>query len=297
MSYLHSLSVFTAVAEEKSFSAAAKKLELTQPTVSFHIDNLEKQFGCPLFVRNTKGVTLTVYGEKLYCSTQKIHAIAKETENHIKALVSGEAGQITIGASTIPGEYILPGFIAEFLRCRPGIKVSIRTANSQAILAEFLQGHYAFSIVGMKPDPTIHSIPLWHDRLVLAAHPDLADQLNDNADIVSILAQPLVVRESTSGTKHTVLRILKEHNITQQDLNIVFEVTSNEALKTALLQKAGIGFISSWAIEYELASGRLKTIALPGINMERTFYALRQASLSPTCVEHVWQFLLSQSND
>lgn len=167
MSYLHSLSVFCTVVEEKSFSAAGKKLALTQPTVSFHIDNLEKKFDCPLFIRTAKGVTLTIYGEKLYTNTQKIHCIAAETENHIKTLVAGYAGEI----------------------------------------------------------------------------------------------------------------------------NIVLQVSGNQALKTAILGQAGIGFISTWAIQEELADGRLTSIPLPGIELERTFYTVRNMTLSPTCVESFWQFL------
>lgn len=291
MSYLHSLSVFTMVVEEKSFSAAAKKLNLTQPTVSFHIDNLERHFGCLLFHRTAKGVTLSIYGQTLYESTRKIHQIAIETESQIHALVAGEAGQITLGASTIPGEYILPAVLSPFLRCHPKLRISIRTASSKTILTEFSQGKFPISIVGIKPDAVFQAIPIWEDQLVLAAHPDLARAINKKASIEEILAQPLIVRESSSGTNHTVFSILKSHNIDSKDLQVVLEVTSNEALKSALLQKAGLGFISSWAVQYELKEKRLEIIHLPNIKLERTFYALCQPTLIPTCVQNLWNYL------
>ena len=105
MSHWHSLSVFIGVAEEGSFSGAAKRLELTQPTVSFHIDSLEKKFGCPLFQRTAKGATLTVYGETLYQNTRIISSLLDETEKQLKAMREGAAGKILFGASSIPASW------------------------------------------------------------------------------------------------------------------------------------------------------------------------------------------------
>ncbi|MBP2628446.1 MAG: cysL 2 [Firmicutes bacterium] len=291
MSYLHSLSVFSTVVEEKSFSAAAKKIGLTQPTVSFHIDNLEKKFDCPLFTRTAKGVTLTTYGEKLYESTQKIHRIAEDTENHIKSLVAGNAGEINIGASTIPGEYILPDIIADFVKLHPRIKFSITTGDSATISLGYQQGKFPIAIVGSEPDSSLPSQPLWRDQLVLAAHPQMVAKLGSNAAIAEILALPFVFRKSSSGTRNTVLRALSKHGILLDKLNIALQVSGNQALKTAILGQAGIGFISTWAIQQELADGRLISVPLPGIELSRTFYASREVPLMPTCVEDFWQFL------
>ena len=291
MSYLHSLSVFSTVVEEKSFSAAAKKLGLTQPTVSFHIDNLEKKFNCPLFTRTAKGVMLTVYGEKLYTNTQKIHRIAAETENHLKHLVAGNAGEISIGASTIPGEYILPDIITDFIKLHPGIKCSITTGDSATIMSAFQQGKFPLAIVGSKPDDSLASQAIWRDQLILAAHPDIVAKLGSNATIAEILALPFIFRETSSGTRGTALTALAKHGIMPSKLNVVLQVSGNQALKTVLLKQAGIGFISAWAIQQELADGRLISIPLPGINLERTFYTVRDITLLPTCVESFWQFL------
>ena len=291
MSYLHSLSVFSTVAEEKSFSAAAKKLGLTQPTVSFHIDNLEKKFDCPLFTRTAKGVILTIYGEKLYISTQKIQRIAIETENHIKTLVAGNAGEINIGASTIPGEYLLPHIITEFLTLHPSIKFSIATDNSAAILSAFHQGKFPIAIVGSKPDDSLTSKTIWRDRIILACHPEIAVKLGISPTISEILALPFILRDASSATRTTALTTLVKHGFNLDKLNIALQVSGNQALKTAILGQAGIGFISTWAIQQELADGRLHSISLPGIELERTFYIVRDTTLTSTCVENFWEFL------
>lgn len=291
MSYLHSLSVFSTVVEEKSFSAAAKKLGLTQPTISFHIDNLEKKFDCPLFTRTAKGVMLTIYGTKLYHNTQKIHNLATETENHIKALVAGSAGEINIGASTIPGEYILPTIITDYMKLHPGIKFSITTRDSGTILSGFKQGQFPIAIIGKKPDDTVPSQAIWRDQIVLAAHPEFIRQLGIHATTAEILSLPFILRESSSGTRAVALSALEKHGIPLHKLQTILHVSGNQSLKTGILKQVGIGFISSWAIQDELSSGRLISIPLPGIELERTFYAIHHSPLIPTCLESFWKYL------
>lgn len=289
MSYLHSLSVFFSVVEQKSFSAAAKQLKLTQPTVSFHIDNLEKKLGCSLFLRTAKGVTLTVYGQTLYENTYGIHDILKSTQNQIKAMVNGASGQILLGASTIPGEYILPNIVSQFLSQNPGLSISLRTGNSSSILAAYHRGEFPIAIIGSKPD--VDSVPLWQDELVLATHPDIRPNFSSCSKLQEITAYPFVVREATSGTRGTMFNALEQSGLLPNQLNVVLQVGSNEALKAALLNKVGIGFISRWAIKQELADGRLTQINVSGFNIKRRFYAIHRAPLMPACIEHFWTFL------
>lgn len=290
MVYLHSLSVFTAVVEEGSFSAAAKKLKLTQPTISFHIDNLEKSFGCLLFIRTPKGVKLTIYGQELYLSTHKIHKIFEDTRQQIQTLVAGNAGEIIIGASTIPGEYILPHVLSEFLQYHPGVKVSLETNNSQTILAGYNNSQFPIAIIGIKPEDNLPHLPLWQDELVLIAHPDWADSFIPT-QLSSLLEMPLILRKAPSGTRKTVLQALEQNGLDIEKLNIVFDVTGNEALKCAVLNKVGVGFISRWAVQSELAANRLVSIELPQIKIVRTFYGLYNTALMPTAVQLFWDYL------
>ena len=294
MSYFHSLSVFVAVAEEKSFSAAAKKLSLTQPTVSFHIDNLEKKLGCPLFIRTVKGVSLTVYGNVLYESAQKLERIASTAENNIRSMAAGASGKISIGASTIPGEYLLPQRISSFLEQHPGISISLHVDNTDNILAAYEQGRYSLAIVGAKPKASLDSTPLWQDSLVLAAHPKLAARLSETPTLAEICALPFLLRESTSGTQQAAQSLMEELGISTVDLHIAFQTNGTEAYKTALVEQCGIGFISNLAIQKELAEDRLRAIPLPIEKPRRTFYGLYDAAHAPACLEMFWDFLNNQ---
>lgn len=292
MAHWQSLSVFIAVAEEGSFSGAAKRLDLTQPTVSFHIDNLEKALGCPLLQRTAKGASLTDYGQFLYDNTRRASDLLAATESHLRAMVAGAAGQITLGASTIPAEYILPGLIAAFQRSHPGLRFTLRTGDSQTTLAAFTAGEVPIAIIGNRPPADLSPKPLWQDELVLAAHPAICASLGATPTLAETLSLPLVARSLTSGSMQTVLAALASKGFSADKLAITLEVGGNEALKAALLSQAGTGFISRWAVAAELAAGSLAVIPLPDLTIHRQFYAVARLPLIPTCLQMFWEYLL-----
>ncbi len=293
MSHWQSLSVFLAVAEEGSFSGAAKRLDLTQPTVSFHIDNLEKKLGCPLVERATRGTSLTVYGNVLYANTCKAEAMLKTTENQLRAMMAGAAGRITVGASTIPAEYILPGLITAHLRNTPAVAVDLRTGDSQTVLDAFNRGELPIAVVGSRPGGDCEAHSLWQDELVPVAHPELAARLSEAPSPEEILSLPLVARGKSSGSMRAVFEAFAAHGIGPDRLRVAFQVGGNEALKAALVNQAGIGFISRWAVTAELAAGRLAVIPLPAMKIVRRFYAVSRPPLVPECVKAFWDYLLA----
>lgn len=311
MSYLQSLTVFLTAADEGSFLKAAKKLGLSQPTVSFHIDNLEKNFGCPLFNRTTQGVSLTVYGRQLYENTSAINVLVHQTKNQIKAMLKGSFGHIAIGASTIPSDYILPPIIAGFLKMHPQITFSVTTGNSKTILSSFQKKELPLVLVGVAPPKELGALPLWPDELVLAAHPHLAAELAHGAATRELKSIPLILRRESSGARNAILSALEEQNITVDQLKIVLEVDSNQALKSAILHRVGIGFISRWAVRTELLSSELIILPLaakdafslnlaadkPAIpNIKRNFYALIDNSPQPACTQAFFEYLIDNSN-
>ncbi len=293
MSQWQSLSVFLAVAEEGSFSGAAKKLEITQPTVSFHIDNLEKKLGCPLVERTAKGTTLTVYGEVLFANLGKAEALLKVAENQLKSMVNGATGRITIGASTVPAEYILPGLAAEFLRKNPGLEIDLRTGDSMTIIEAFSSGQFPIAVVGSPPGDGVKSRPLWQDELVMVAHPALAARLGNAPSLEEALSLPLIFRGQSSGSMRAIDNALAVRGIGRDRLRVVLQVGGNETLKVAIASQAGVGFISRWAVREELAAGRLVVIPLTEMRIFRTFYAICRQPLLPTCLQMFWDYLLA----
>ena len=294
MSYFQSLSVFLTVAEEGSFSAAAKKLSLTQPTISFHIDNLEKNFGCPLFTRTTKGVLPTVYGHKLHANLRHMNELLHLTRQQLAAMVAGSEGQILLGASSIPGDYILPGLLAEFLKQNPGLRLCLKTGDSQSILAAYREGNFPIIIVGCPPpvDLTGEVVPLWSDELVLAAHPDRVSSDGLTLSAPDLSRFPFILRKSSSASRQTALDALRQWGVDPASLNVVLEIDGNEAMKTAMLSNLGVGFISRWAIREQLTAGHLIAFDLPTLNIHRRFFAIGDLAFQPACVTRFWQYLI-----
>jgi len=293
MSYLQALAVFIAVAEEKSFSAAAKKLSLTQPTVSFHIDGMERKFGCPLFVRTRRGAELTVYGRTLYENTRTVQELLDRTERKIKDLCQGVAGQVTIGAGTIPGEYILPPLLAQFLREHPGVSVNLISGDSQSIFHSWQEGRMSICVLGFLP-PGISDVEIvWTDEIIPVASPQM--QLVGFHWLPQELCQyPLVVRHESSSSMESVWRSLHDHGVSRESCNIVLQVSGNEALKKAVQAGAGIGFVSRRAVESELLEGSLQQVPVQGLQIKRHFYALCDTQAQMPVSLALWQYLVSQ---
>lgn len=292
MTNLQALAVFIAVAEEHSFSAAAKKLSLTQPTVSFHIDSIERKFGCPLFVRTRRGAELTVYGRTLYENTRNVQDLLERTERKIRDLCLGVSGQVTIGAGTIPGEYILPQLLAQFLRQHPGVSVNLISADSQSIYKMWQDGKLPICVIGFLPRELPTAQRLWTDEIipVAAKQMEIATAPWAPEDFRRF---PLIVRHASSASMSTVQQAFERFGISLAECNIVLQVTGNEALKTAVQAGGGIGFISRQAVAKELAEGSLIEIPVTGLKIRRSFFALNSKENEMPATRILWEALLA----
>jgi DNA-binding transcriptional LysR family regulator len=296
MSYLQALAVFIAVAEEKSFSAAAKKLSLTQPTVSFHIDGMERKFGCPLFVRTRRGAELTVYGRTLYDNTRDVQELLDRTERRIQDLCRGVAGQISIGAGTIPGEYILPPLLAAFLRDHPGVSINLVSGDSRSIYEQWQSGILPICVVGFLP-PVDGAQTVWSDELVAVAAGRLRETMPRQLAPQELSRYSLVMRHASSSSRTAVAQALRQLGIQLEKCRVTLEVSGNEALKRAVQAGAGIGFISRRAVEAELAAGSIATVNIEGLSITRNFYALQRPNQELPLVTTLWTYLLTNSRE
>ena len=297
MSYLQALAVFIAVAEEKSFSSAAKKLALTQPTVSFHIDGMERKFGCPLFVRTRRGAELTVYGRTLYENTRNVQELLDRTERKIRDLCQGVAGQVTIGAGTIPGEYILPPLLAMFLREHPGVSVNLIAGDSHSIYSLWKEGKAPLCVVGFLPPAEEAPRQVWSDELIPVVSSRMSGELPSLFLPADLCRQPLVLRHESSSSRFSVEQALAQIGIGPDDCNVVLQVSGNEALKRAVLGGAGIGFVSRRAVESELATGTLIAIKVEGLSITRHFYALHHSDQELPLAGVLWNYLMDKADE
>lgn len=257
---LKQLEAFVHVAEGRSFSKAAKELFLTQPTVSAHIAGLEKELNARLFVRNTKEVKLSEEGKLLYDSAKQIVALQKKIEKTFLENEKREEHCITIAASTIPAQYLLPEILVKFNEKYPNEQFKVIETDSAKVVEEVLNHSVDIGFTGTVLDKKhCKYIPFYQDELVIITPNNekfrtLQEVANDTG---WILKEPLIMREEGSGTRKEAEKQLRKSGIDIGKLNVVASMENQEAIKKAVGNGMGVSIISRLAAEEEIEKEKL----------------------------------------
>jgi DNA-binding transcriptional LysR family regulator len=270
------LETFCKVAELESFSRAGEAVYLTQPTVSGHIASLEQSVGLKLFDRLGRRVALTNGGRIFYRYAKEILKLRDEARNAIYEFSHLIRGRIAIGGSTIPGEYFLPRVMGAFHQEAPGITISLVIADSQEIVDLLLAGEIEVGVVGMRFDEKrVDVYPLFHDRVIIIAHPEHPLASQREASWEELRGAPLLIRERGSGTLKAFEGYVHGAGYRLGDFQIIGEVGSSTAVKEGVKGGIGLGIISDLAVQEELGAGRVKEIKIQGRDaLEREFFAV-----------------------
>lgn len=231
---------FITVVNEKSLSKAGKLLNLTQPAITKHLQSLEEYFNTILLERNVKGIKLTDDGALLYKYAQEILKILEEAEQNISGNKENPKGILNIGASNIPGQYLLPLLLGRYNLAYPQVKVNLEISDTGDVVAKILDGIYDVGAVGSEiKNPRLEFVPFYKDELVFilpANHPLTQKEVLEPDDLLKI---PLIWREKGSGTRMFLEKALKNFGISEKKLKIVMELGSNQAVLTAV--EGGLG--------------------------------------------------------
>jgi DNA-binding transcriptional LysR family regulator len=282
---LHKLEIFYWVAELKSFSQAAELLSLRQPTVSAHVQELEDDVGGKLFYRIPGKISLTPLGQMLAEKAKTLLAFKREAVAAVEQFHGTLSGELWVGGSNVPGEYLLPQKLGAFIKLYPSVKPILRIADSAGVIEDVLDGKVGIGFVGYKAkDARLHFEKIWRDEMILAVpkeHPWSRRKFIEPAELRS---EKFLARERGSGTLDSFRRLLsKNRRSADKLLNISMELGSTEAVKAALLAGFGISILSRISIRNELADGRLVEVPLRGLTLERDFYQIhhRQRPVHP----------------
>jgi DNA-binding transcriptional LysR family regulator len=272
---IHHLKIFVSVYKNKSFTKASEKLHISQPTISEHIKNLEKSLDCKLFDRLGRSIMPTAEADVLYPKALQILDDLDQIQEDISAAGIGVKGKLIIGASTIPGAYILPRMAYTFKKQYPDVAFEILIEDSGKITNMVLQHDLFFGIVGAKmTSEKLDYEPLIEDELVLVATPKLLPQKTITLD--KLRSIPFLQREIGSGTRQTFENFLKKNTITTNTFNIVATLGSISAVKQAVKENLGASVISRVAVQEELDSSILHEIPIINMKMKRKFYLVLQ---------------------
>jgi DNA-binding transcriptional LysR family regulator len=293
---IHQLEIFTKVAKLKSFSKAAQEMYLTQPTVSQHISSLENYLGIKLLDRLGKEVALTKAGEILYPYAKQMTALRGEAQQALDHFMGKKTGHLVLGASTIPGEYILPPLLGQFKTLYPEIRITLRIGDTEEIVTELLGGTIEFGIIGAK---IIHTrLKYSHfveDELIVVVPKGHRWWQKKSIDVQELADEPFIMREEGSGTRISMEKRLHKLGVSSDDLKIIAEVGSTTAVKQAIKSDLGISLISERAVEEEIRLKLFKKIPIKKVSFKRTFFIIRdkKRTASPLCKALI-QFLSEQ---
>ena len=252
---LKQLEAFVQVSESGSFSKAAKELFLTQPTISAHISSLEKELNVRLFIRNTKEVSLSDDGKDLYRYAKQITDLEKAIEERFYMDSDDGKHFITIAASTIPAQYLLPKVLMCYRERYPKEQIKIMETDSSEVVTQVVDHMVDVGFTGTVLEKKhCKYIPFYKDELAVIS-PDtpeyriLKEQNRDDIDWIK--RKPLILREEGSGTRKEAEKQLKNAGIFMEDLDIVASIANQETIKKSVKQGMGITVLSRLAAEDE----------------------------------------------
>lgn len=278
------LEVFCKVVELKSFTRAAEAVLLSQPTVSENIRLLEETVGEKLFDRLGRQVLPTGAGEVLYRHARRLLQVRDEALQAIQQYRGRLAGQLNLGASTIPGAYILPQRIVAFKNAHPEIRTNLRIAGTAPIVEGVLGGELELGVIGARwKDRHLACEALFADELVLAAHAGHPWAGRDAVAVEELVGQPFILREEGSGTRMVMSGALSDRGFDPDRLCAVAEMGSTEAVLQGVKAGLGLSILSSLAVAESVRQGSVVTVPMKDFRIRRPFYLVQRKNrqLSP----------------
>lgn len=277
---LHQLKVFTVIVQNKSITKAANELNMTQPAASIQLKNFQDQFDIPLSEVIGRQFYVTEFGKEIYQIAERIlnqvNTIQYKTEA-FKGLLSGKL-KISVVST---GNYVMPFFLKGFLKKHPEVELVLDVSNKTQVIRDLEKNVVDFSLVTVSPGHLdIEEESVLDNKLVLVAAKD--NTLNEDKLKAKQFFKntPLIFREEGSGTRHTMQQFFKEEQI---EPKIKLELTSNEAIKQAVIADIGVSIVALLSIKNELEQNELKILPVKGLPLHSNWKLiwLKKKVLSP----------------
>jgi len=278
---LRQLRVFASVARHLSFVRAAEELSLSPPAVSMQIKELETEVGLPLFDRTSRQVSLTMVGEYMLAHTRRVLAAMRDAEDLVARFRGLKTGQLDVGMVST-AKYFLPRLLALFRQEHPGIEIRLQVAdNREEIVSLMQQGDIELAIMGRPPKG-------WPSRAEpFAMHPHVLVTALDHrfAHMEFVPARALaeeafIVREPGSGTRAALDEYMHTHQMT---MRVAMQMSSNEAIKQAVMAGMGVALLSLHTLGLELDHHLIATPETEGLPVMRRWHVVNNLAktLSP----------------
>lgn len=258
---LNQLQIFLKIVQTQSITKAAEELQLTQPAVSIQLKNFQDQFDIPLTEMIGRKISITDFGKEIAIAAEdvidQVNAINSKTLA-FKGLLTGKL-KISVVST---GKYVMPYFLADFMKMHTGVELAMDVTNKNKVMESLTNGDVDMALVSILPtNIQIEKMDLLQNKLFLVG--DTKQSFSKQAQIKDILKKaPFIYRESGSGTRQVMEKYLEENKIS---IFKKMELTSNEAVKQALIAGLGYSIMPLIGIRNELFNKELQIIPLKGL--------------------------------
>lgn len=278
---LRQLRVFAAVARHLSFSRAAEEMNLSAPAVSMQVRELETQVGLPLFDRSSRKVSLTTVGEYLLAHTQRVLGAMRDAEDTVARFRGLKIGPLDVGMVST-AKYFLPRLLAKFRKEHPGIDIRLQVGNNRDELVALMhEGAVELAIMGRPPKdwPTRAEPFAMHPHVLVTAVDHPFTRL-ESVPASALLGEEFIVREPGSGTRAALSEYMEAYRMSPR---VVMQMSSNEAIKQAVMAGMGISLLSLHTIGLELDHQLIAAPETEGLPVMRRWHIVNNLAktLSP----------------
>ncbi|MBI5934935.1 MAG: LysR family transcriptional regulator [Chloroflexi bacterium] len=295
---IHQLNVFLVAAETLNFTKTAQQLHMTQPSVSQHIQYLERHFDTELFIRTGRNIELTDAGLALLPLAREAVSLSIRMDEMMVSLKGSIYGHLIVCCSTTPGKYILPNLLANFHRSHPQVRVTCQVVAQTDALRSVAEGEAHFALFSMKSDhySDVESLPFLCDPIILIAPLDHPWAERGEIEPQELLDGEFILREISSGTYNAIRDALAEKNIPIKDLRILITLGNAEAIALAVQEGIGVGFVSKMVVE-RLCKDKVAEIKIRGMNICRQIFVGHNDRRPATNAQSAfWNFLAAGAN-
>lgn len=271
---LHQLKVFSKVAKLRSFTLAAAGLDVSQPSVSFVVQSLERELKVKLFEKLGNKIRPTEPGRRLLRRAENIIAGIEAIQEEMDEIKGLKKGRLSVGGSSLAAASFLPVAIQKFKEERPGIEMSMRVQRSGSLEKKLLEGELDVAILGLPcRSPMLVAEPYRDEEILVVASPKHPLTKRRSAPLELIAKEPLITEEKGSFIRQMIERKFVERKLPFiPALEVELGVGNRETIKSAVAGNLGIGFLSKCYVIGDIKAERLKVINVPELKLKRTTY-------------------------
>lgn len=272
---LNLFKTYVKVVETQNLSKTAEEFGLSQPAVTKQIQALEDMYGVLLLERSGRRLKTTEAGETLYYCARDVIKSMDKTDKAMEEVSESRKGSLCLGASNIPGEYILPQLIKKFKEKYPNVSISMDIADTEKIFSKLAERELDVGIVGgWINNRKIEGFEWLEDELVvvLPEHHKLARA--SEISLNSLLNERWIFREKGSGTRKAVEDLLVAQGIKKEDLNVYIEAGSTEAVLASIEAGMGVSIVSRWAVKKADSYRKISSVKISEPLVKRCFYVI-----------------------